>query len=379
MKRTVLAAAAVALLSGMLCACGAGGSSSVTLGAWTPAASMSVERSYHSATLLPSGEVLVAGGNDNGGATLATAELYDPATDSWRATGSMASPRYGQGSLLLPGGVLVVGGGHWTSVPVPDATAELYSPASGTWSSAGSMATARWGPSLTLLPSGKVLAAGGETGTSLVATNRAEIYDPSSNTWSPTGSMAVGRVGHTATLLSSGKVLVAGGASAEPSTGGTSLASAELYDPATGAFGATGSLPGAVAFHRAVALPSGKVLAAGGATIFGELVRVSGVALYDPTAGTWSAVTSMRRARAEHGATLLPSGKVLVVAGGAALNAGGEVYNPAAGDWVSTPSVRDHGDSPGLVALPDGRVLVMGGLGWAGGWTCLRTSDIFTE
>jgi hypothetical protein len=371
------------LLSGVLCACGGGGGSSTSnLGAWSHAASMSAERSYHSATRLPSGEVLVAGGNDSGGNTLATAELYDPATDSWRTTGPMTSPRYGQGALLLPDGVLVVGGARWSTSPspVPAATAELYSPTAGTWSSAGSMTTARWGPSLTLLPSGVVLVAGGATGAGLVGTSSAELYDPSSNSWSPTGSMAVGRAGHTATLLPSGKVLVAGGASADPSTGGTSLASAELYDPATGTFGPTGSLPGAVAFHRAVALPSGQVLATGGARISGALVRVTDASLYDPAAGTWSAVTSMRRARAEHGAALLLSGKVLVVAGGdQGSSAGGEVYDPAQGDWASTASVRDHGDSPGLVTLLDERVLVVGGLAWSGAWTCVDTADIFTE
>jgi len=381
MKRAMQRPIVAGLLSSMLCACGGAGGSSPVHGTWTPAASMSAERSYHSATLLPTGEVLVAGGNDSAGTTLATAELYDPATDSWRATGSMASPRYGQGSLLLPGGVLVVGGGHWSTTPVPDATAELYSPTSGTWSSASSMATARWGPSLTLLPSGKVLVVGGETGTGLVGTSSAEIYDPSSNTWSPTGSMAVGRCGHTATLLSSGKVLVAGGATADPYTGGTTVASAELYDPATGAFGPTGSLPGTVAIHRATALPSGKVLVTGGASFSPRtLFRHEDVLLYDPTAGTWSAVTSMRQARAEHGMALLPSGKILVVAGGhPGSNAGAEIYDPVADDWVRTPWVQDHGDAPGAVALSDGRVLVMGGLAVVGSWTCLDTSDIFTE
>jgi N-acetylneuraminic acid mutarotase len=341
---------------------------------------MSIERYYHSATLLPGGKVLVAGGTA-GGATLATAEVYDPTANSWQGTASMPSPRYTHGSVQLPGGVLVVGGSRMSgSTEIFDPSAELYDASSGTWTSAGSMTTSRWGHTVTLLASGKVLVVGGFAGTNAVVLGTAELYDPSSNTWSTTGSMAVARAYHTATVLSTGKVLVAGG-TADVANGGTSTALAEIYDPATGTFSSTGSLPSSTTAHSATALPGGRVLVAGGARLVsGAVTRLASAALYDPTAGTWVQAASMRRARSDHAAALLPSGKVLVVAGSnPPSSVGGEVYDPVVGTWVDTPSVREHGDHAGLVSLPDGRILVMGGLDLAGGSTSVKTLDIFSE
>jgi hypothetical protein len=114
-------------------------------------------------------------------------------------TGSLTMARFGHTATLLPNGkVLVAGGG-----------AELYDPASGAWSVTGSLATARSGHTATLLPNGKVLVAGGVGPSGILAS--AELYDPASGTWSATGSLATARRLHTATLLPNGKVLVAGG------------------------------------------------------------------------------------------------------------------------------------------------------------------------
>src|SRR5205823_11552805 len=114
--------------------------------------------SGHTATLLPNGNVLVAGGGDIDGIH-PSAELYDPASGTWSATGSLATPRSGHTATLLPNGkVLVAGGGDGSIL----ASAELYDPASGTWSATGRVATARFGYTATLLPNGKVLVAGGE-------------------------------------------------------------------------------------------------------------------------------------------------------------------------------------------------------------------------
>jgi len=291
------------------------------IGTWSPTGSMTIARFEHTATLLPSGKVLVAGGQNFTHGVLASAELYDPASGTWSPTGSMTTARYLHTATLLPSGkVLVAGGQNSTRVVVP--SAELYDPASGTWSSTGSMTTARFVHTATLLPSGKVLVAGGaDTNGTVLAS--AELYDPASGTWSPTGSMTTTRYFHTATLLPSGKVLVAGGQNAN-----SSLASAELYDPVSGTWSSTGSMTTTRFAHTATLLPSGKVLVAGGADAYSWLASAE---LYDPASGTWSSTGSMTTARDVHTATLLPSGKVLV-AGGADTNgtlASAELFSSA--------------------------------------------------
>src|SRR5947207_3114499 len=123
----------------------------------------------------------------------------------------------------------------------------------------GSLATARGGHTTTLLPNGKVLVAGGYNFTDGHLAS-AELYDPASGTWTATGSLFTARSSHTATLLSNGKLLVAGGYNG----GSSSLESAELYDPASGTWMVTGSLAAGRDSHTATLLPNGKVLVAGG-------------------------------------------------------------------------------------------------------------------
>ncbi len=127
------------------------------------------------------------------------------------------------------------------------------------------------------------------------------------NTWSDTGSLGTARHKHTATLLPDGKVLVVGGVGSSGY-----LASAELYDPATGVWSATGSLTTARYNHTATLLPDGKVLVVGG---YGSSGYLTSAELYDPATGTWSTTGSLATARDKHTATLLPDGKVLVVGG----------------------------------------------------------------
>ncbi|MCP4664262.1 MAG: kelch-like protein, partial [bacterium] len=230
-------------------------------------------------TLLASGKALLVGGFERIEWTgsistiaidpLSGAELYDPAAGTWTATGSLADARSYHTATLLPSGKVLVAGG-WDELVHSLESAELYDPATGTWTDTGSLGNARAGHSATLLPSGKVLVAGG------LDRSSAELYDPATGTWTATGSLRDVREEHSATLLPSGKVLVAGGF--EFRWNGTLeavlLLSLELYDPITGTWTPPEPLEN-VRAPTATLLPSGKVLVAGGADR-------SNAALYDP-------------------------------------------------------------------------------------------------
>ena len=311
-------------------------------GSWVTTGSLATLREFHTGTLLPSGQVLVAGGVGDGG-VLSSAELYDPASGSWSSTGSLATARKLHTATLLPSGQVLVAGGFGLS------SAELYDPASGSWSSTGSLATGRGSHTATLLPNGQVLVAGGSF--NAVKLSSAELYDPASGSWSSTGSLAAARSFHTATLLPNGQVLVAGGFGL-----GGGLSSAELYDPASGSWSSTGSLGTAYGFHTATLLANGQVLVAGGGTSSAEL--------YDPASGSWNSTGSLAIFRSEHTATLLPSGNVLV-AGGIHNDrvSSAELYDPASGSWSRTGSLASVRADHTAALLPSGQVLVAGGFG----------------
>ena len=281
-------------------------------GTWAVTGSLNTPRASFTATLLADGKVLVAGGiNKVTFEDLSSAELYDPATGVWSYTGSLSTVLYIlHTATLLPNGKVLVAGGLG-----PSTTAELYDPVTGTWTVTGSLKIGRLEHTATLLANGKVLVAGGN---SFVAS--AELYNPATGSWTATGSLNHGRFEHTATLLTNGKVLVAGGIdnaeyrSAElydPTTGtwtltgsltnarigghtetllndGTVLVAGlgetvELYDPATGTWRFTGDLNRGRSNFTATLLNTGEVLVAGGNP--GHFNDLDSAELYEP--GVW--------------------------------------------------------------------------------------------
>jgi Ca2+-binding RTX toxin-like protein len=300
---------------------------------WSRVGSMATGRTGHTATALGTGKVLVAGGSDCS-AAVASAEVYNPVTRAWSATGTMTTARWGHTATLLGNGKTLVAGGGNTTGTVRLASAELYDPATGAWTRTGNMTTKRWeGATATLLGNGKVLVAGGccdpASGADLAS---AELYDPATGTWTSTGSMTMPREQHTATLLPNGRVLVVGGKARRPDGTFTYRASAETYDPTTGRWSPAGAMSTTRVFHTISLLQSGKVLVTGGNDYAGGVSELSTAELYDPATGAWSSAGSMTHGRYQHTATLLRNGKVLATGGdGDTFNGAfpSELYSPA--------------------------------------------------
>ena len=254
-----------------------------------------------------------------------------------------------------------------------------------TWT--GSQATNEGGPlgqSATLLADGRVLLAGG-CGTA------AEVYDPATGTFAPTGSMTASRGGTSATLLPDGHVLFAGGYNCAAAGEDGIWASAELYDPATGAFSPTGSMAAPRSQHTATLLADGRVLmagglsgssppAAGGVTLASYRTAatdafLASAEIYDPTTGTFSRTDSMSTPHRGHTATLLRDGRVLIVGNGGETSAAGtaaDVYDPKTGRFSRTGSMKFGRWLHTATLLADGRLLILGGRTAEGFCPCQR-------
>jgi WD40 repeat protein len=293
---------------------------------------------------------------------LCTALLVQPCAAQWQVTGNLNVARDYHTATSLPDGRVLVASGS-TNGPqdfcCPEITSsELYDKATGTWTLTGSLTDARVLHTVALLLNGQVLVAGGwpnhnHTGGALAT---AELYDPATGNWTPTGSMNIRRVYHTETLLLDGRVLVVG-----CFTDGFTN-SAELYDPATGNWTFTGSTNTPhFGFHTATLLPSGKVLVAGGYD--GNLHISTNAELYDPATGTWTVTGSLATARQAHTATLLGNGKVLVAGGDdVGMLASAELYDPATGSWTPTGRLNVGRWRHTATLLSNGTVLVAGGM-----------------
>jgi len=348
---------------------------------WIPTGSLNTARAGHTATLLTSGKVLVVGGNSGSfnSNTLDSAELYDPVNGTWSVTGRLKQSRSYHTATLLPNGLVLVAGGAVIAGQsvVLTSTAELYDPVAGEWRSTGDLKTGRELHTATLLQNGNVLVAGGIGSENL---DSAELYDPATGMWSRTGNLVAARYWHTATLLQTGKALVAGGQFDVGSNLSQILKSAELYDPVSGTWNRTTDLNAFHSEHTATRMQNGKVLVASGDDVYDYDGTSNGTAeIYDPGTATWSYTGNLGAIRDGHTATLLPSGKVLVTGGvHFSTTNGAELYDPVSGTWTPTGNVstpRFYGHTATL--LSDGKVLVAGGTSENNHPTALDSAELY--
>ncbi|WNG50325.1 hypothetical protein F0U60_43980 [Archangium minus] len=269
---------------------------------WRRTASPLTLHTFHAATELPSGKVLVTGGRDGSNLWTTSSELYDPDTETWSPTSPMLTPRSSHAATRLDSGkVLVVGG----VVPQPwnGPLAEVYDPQTDTWSGVSGSFTPRSRIAQTELYSGKVLVTGGYTWWTSPAgdaSSEVNIYDPATNSISPAGNLARARHGHFAIRLYSGNVLIVGGID-----GGSTV---EIYDPYSGQWSLGPPFPfNTGILFSATMLYSGEVLVT---TIDFK------AALYDPSTNTWIPTTPMKEVRSFTQTALLHTGEVLMVGGG---------------------------------------------------------------
>lgn len=339
---------------------------------FTPGTDMNYARSFHTATLLADGTVLIAGGYNNTDPVY-TPETYDPSTGAFTPTGPMLND-YPSSATLLPDGRALLAGG----------TAQLYDPSTRTFATTGNGATPN-GCAATLLNNGKVLFTGDPPPYGVSAT--AQLYDPETGSFTPTGpyaSLEIAQTDHAnipgyggwdcrrATLLPNGTVLVVGGVAAE------------IYDPQTNTFSLTGTLITRYSFVTTLPIPwgdpadaspllNGMVLFSGGDE---DLGPSQGAWLYDPSSGTFRTAGPMISSRTENPTTLLPDGTVLIAGGryyGAIDSA--ELYDSVADMFVGVGPMVVPRCAHTATLLANGQVMIAGGINDSGN---LSSTEIYT-
>ncbi len=347
-------------------------------GRWQMLPSMSTPRLDFTATRLLDGRVLMVGGRTNsfayapGGAPTASVELFDPTTNKFSRAATFGVARSGHSATLLKSGKVLVAGGDGGGF----GTAEVYDPSTDSWASTGPMNTRRTDHVAVPLADGRVLVSGGAPMTyigfgpqgSSASKLPAEIYDPATDSWRLAATPMFDRpVRPTATLMKDGLVLVVGGQYMDNSSD-EAFERSEIYDPRSNTWSeATPEVrAGARQFQAAVALPNGRVLIAGGARDF---QATSYASLYDPASNSWTQLPNMHENRCAPGAAPLSTGRVLVVGGGCATpeqSASAEEFDPGASRWFPVASLPTTRGSLQLVVLANGDVLGVGGMEQAG-------------
>jgi hypothetical protein len=314
-------------------------------------------RSGHTATLLPDGTVLIAGGMVDNGMFLRSAEIYNPAKRTFAAvSGQMTVSRVAHVAVLLRDGKVLLAGGFIGNGTTD--SAEIYDPASKVFTLVPAhMHSPRGQFTATMLRDGTILLVGGDAA-DLEAVSTAELFDPATSRFVSVGDMHDARISHTATLLPDGKVLIAGGRAGR----GPALASCEIYDPATKRFFSAANMFSARYKHTAAALANGNVLIAGGSDQRDWHGTTAHVEVFDAKTGGFSATADLHEPRfklpAE--AVALPKGDILVAGGAKSL----EIFVTASGKFQTAKGSLDSNyHFMTATRLLDGSVLLAGGYG----------------
>jgi N-acetylneuraminic acid mutarotase len=343
---------------------------------------MTSPRALHGAALLSNGKVLVVGGIVDFGVFVDTAELFDPSSGTFSLTGTPVVTRVRPTTIALADGrVLVLGGRGGKDGGEYFSSAEIYDPQTGSFTATGNMSVARYVPCVALLDNGKVLVAAGfnrDDG----PLSSAELYDPQTGQFTSTGSLSVVRTEPKgAARLADGRVLIAGGSNEDGP-----IASAEIYDPVSGTFSMTGSLLQPLEGHSLASLDDGKVLVVGGSDGGGTgfPVYYAQAELFDPATGVFTATGSLASPREFTTASRLPDGRILIAGGlhtasqpGTGVVGAVEIYDPVSGTFDSAGDMPAPLDEPVAVVLADHRVLVAGGFNEAEDLPT-ATAEVFT-
>ena len=289
--------------------------------------SLNTSRNGAAVTSLRNGQVLVAGGSDGTGNLLATAELFNPDSGTFSYTGSLVTARVGAtATLLADGRVLIAGGfGSGTDIlPRPRST-EIYDSALGTFTAGPDMSVGRVEHATTLLGDGTVLIAGGAINSvgGGESTAKAEIFDPATFAFIPVRGMTTDRTRLTLTTLNTGGALVVGGWNGHAADAADDppwdSAVGELFVPSATGFQKTGSMSTTRIGHTSTRLADMTVLVAGGVPLVQNVHqqpdRPMSAEVFDPGSGTFVATGGLITERAAHTATLLSDGRVLVAGG----------------------------------------------------------------
>jgi N-acetylneuraminic acid mutarotase len=327
-------------------------------GRWQPIADMKASRGFHTLTLLRDGRLLAVGGVPVRTVDR-SAEVYDPATNRWTLT----APSGGQFALhtatLLQDGRVLVAGGF-----VKPAAAEVFNPATNTWSAVAPLEIGRYGHTATLLRDGRVLVVGGCDSAQGGCTIRtAELFDPQTSRWTTTGRLNIARGWHAAILLPNGQVMISGGVE----DGSWPLRSTEIYDPASGTWSVGPDMQDGRMKHGLAMVRRGReslVVAMGGCCAGDWLISLATSEVYRPATGQWVRAGDMSAARKEFAFGSLQDGSALV-AGGENMEQFldiAERFDPLTFTWqtVSGHMPAQVAELP-MVVLPDGSVIVAGG------------------